>query len=87
MKSDSSARNSRRAARRKLTYVRSLAEIPDFKSDDEIAAWYQTHSTVLVQDRLETLPAKVGGRLRERVQDRRRGTSSFRKRAHPSRSA
>jgi hypothetical protein len=59
MKSDSSARNSRRRARRKLTYVTSVAEIPDFRSDDEIAACYQTHSTVLVQDQLETLPAKV----------------------------
>jgi hypothetical protein len=87
MKSDSSARNSRRAARRKLIYVRSLAEIPDFKSDDEIAAWYQTHSTVLIQDQLESLPAKVGGKLRERVLGRRRGTSSLRKRPHPSRSA
>jgi len=87
MKSDSSAKNNRRAARSKLIYVRSPAEIPDFKSDDEIADWYQTHSTVLIQDQLETLPAKVGGRLRERVQDRRRGTSSLRKRPHPSRSA
>jgi hypothetical protein len=87
MKSDSSERNNRRPHRRKLIYVRSLAEIPDFKSDDEIAAWYQTHSTVLIQDQLEALPAKVGGKLRERVLSRARETSRGRKRPLPSRSA
>ena len=87
MKSDSSERNNRRPHRRKLIYVRSLAEIPDFKSDDEIAAWYQTHSTVLIQDQLETLPARVGGKLRERVRSRGRGTGNTRKRLHTSRTA
>jgi hypothetical protein len=87
MKSDSSARNNRRPTRRKLIYVRSLAEIPDFKSDDEIAAWYQTHSTVLIQDQLETLPARVGGKLRERVLSRGRATGNTRKRTHSARSA
>jgi hypothetical protein len=86
MKSDSSERNNRRPARKKLIYVRSLSEIPDFKSDDEIAAWYQTHSTVLIQDQLETLPARVGGRLRERVLRRGRETGRMHKRPHPSRS-
>jgi len=85
MKSDSAARNERRPHRRKLIYVRSLAEIPDFKSDDEIAAWYQTHSTVLIQDQLETLPARMGGKLRERVLRRGRETSRVRKRPLPSR--
>ena len=79
-----SAANSRRHPRKKLIYVRSLAEIPDFKSDDEIATWYQTHSTVLIQDQLETLPAKVGGKLRGRVLNRRQVTSSARKRPYPS---
>ena len=87
MKSDSSERNNRRPHRRKLIYVRSLAEIPDFKSDDEIAAWYQTHSTVLIQDQLETLPARIGGKLRERVLDRRRATGARVKHRHPARSA
>jgi hypothetical protein len=87
MKSDSSERNNRRPTRRKLIYVRSLAEIPDFKSDDEIADWYQTHSTVLIQDQLETLPAKVGGRLRERVLGRGRETARVRKRPRPARPA
>ena len=87
MKSDSSARNSRRRTRRKLIYVRSLSEIPDFKSDDEIATWYQTHSTVLIQDQLETLPAKVGGKLRDRMLSRQRRTDSARKRSDISRPA
>jgi hypothetical protein len=87
MKSDSSVRNNRRVARRKLIYVRSHSEIPDSKSDDEIAAWYQTHSTVLIQDQLQALPAKVGGRLRERVLHRGRGTANVRKRPQPSRSS
>jgi hypothetical protein len=43
----------------------------DFKSQDEIAAWYQTHSTVLIQDQLATLPARVGGKLRARLAARR----------------
>ena len=80
MKGDSSVKNNRRAARRKLIYVRSLAEIPDFKSDDEIADWYQTHSTVLIEDQLQTLPASVGGELLERVLSRRRATGTTRKR-------
>jgi hypothetical protein len=87
MKSDTSAANSGRARRRKLIYVRSLAEIPDFKSDDEVAAWYQTHSTVLIQDQLERLPASVGGKLRERVLSRGRLPSSGRRHSRGSRSA
>jgi len=79
MKSNSSAKNNRRRTRRKLTYVTSVAEIPDFRSDDEIAAWYQTHSTVLIQDQLESVPAKVGGKLRERILSRRRATNGVRK--------
>jgi len=67
MKKDVSARNSYRRSQKKLVYVRSVTEIPDFKSDDEIADWYQTHSTVLIQDQLETLPAKVSRRLRSRL--------------------
>ena len=85
MKRDSSEKNNRRP-RRKLIYVKSSSEIPDFKSDDEIAAWYQTHSTVLIQDQLETLPAGVGGKLRERVLGRRRGVGGMRKRSYRSKS-
>jgi hypothetical protein len=51
--------------------VKSVSEIPDFRSDDEIAAWYQSHSTVLIQDQLETLPGKVGGNLRMCLVSRR----------------
>ena len=80
MRSASFVRNNRRL-RKKLVYVKSSSEIPDFKSDDEVAAWYQTHSTVLIQDQLETLPAQVGGKLRERVLNRRRGGVSARKRS------
>ncbi len=85
MKSDSIAKNKRRLPK-KLIYVKSASEIPDFKSDDEIAAWYQTHSTVLIQDQFETMPAKVGGKLRERVLSRRRGAVKVRKRSRTTRS-
>ena len=78
MRNDTSAGNSRRHPRKKLIYVRSLAEIPDFKSDDEVAAWYQTHSTVLIQDQLQTLPAGVGGKLRERLVRRQRSARKAR---------
>ncbi len=61
MKKGSSAKSSDHRTRKKLIYVKSAAEVPDFKSEDEVAAWYQTHSTVLIQDQLETLPARVGG--------------------------
>jgi len=71
MKKDSSAENNRRRPRKKLTYVKSVSEIPDFRSDDEIAAWYQTHSTVLVQDQMESERAAVGGPLRSRLKNRR----------------
>jgi hypothetical protein len=71
MKKSSAAGTSSRPSRRKLTYVKSVAEIPDFKSDDEIDNWYQSHSTVLVQDQMETLPAKVGGPLLTRLAARR----------------
>jgi hypothetical protein len=70
MKKDSSAENNRRRSRKKLTYVKSVSEIPDFRSDDEIAAWYQTHSTVLVQDQMESVRASVGGPLRSRLKNR-----------------
>jgi len=79
MKEDSFAENDRRSPRRKLIYVKSVSEIPDFRSDDEIAAWYQTHSTVLIQDQLEAVPARVGGKLRERILSRRRATNGVRK--------
>ena len=78
MRNDTSAGNSRRHPRKKLIYVRSLAEIPDFKSDDEVAAWHQTHSTVLIQDQLQTLPAGVGGKLRERLVGRQRSARKAR---------
>ena len=65
------AKSDHRRTSKKLVYVKSPAEIPDFKSEDEIAAWYQTHSTVLIQDQLETLPARVGGKLRARLAARR----------------
>ena len=71
MKKGSSAKSNDHRARKKLVYVKSAAEIPDFKSEDEIAAWYQTHSTVLIQDQLETSPARVGGKLRARLSARR----------------
>ena len=87
MRSDSSARNNRRNPRKKLIYVRSLAEVPDFRSDDEIAAWYQTHSTVLIQDQLEAVPAKAGGKLRERILSRRYATNGVRKHRHSARPA
>jgi len=64
MRKASSAKSNGHRSRKKLVYVKSASEIPDFKSEDEIAAWYQTHSTVLIQDQLETLPARVGGKLR-----------------------
>lgn len=70
IKKGSSGKSNDLGTRRKLVYVKSSAEIPDFKSEDEIAAWYQTHSTVLIQDQLETLPARVGGKLRARLADR-----------------
>lgn len=76
-----------RRSRKKLVYVKSLSEIPDFRSDDEIADWYQTHSTVLIQDQLETLPAEVGGKLRSRLRRRRAGRGRARKTRHLSRSA
>jgi hypothetical protein len=71
MKKGTSAKSNDQRSRKKLVYVKSAAEIPDFKSEDEIAAWYQTHSTVLIQDQLETLPARVGGKLRARLASRR----------------
>jgi hypothetical protein len=71
MKKGTSAKSSDQRSRKKLVYVKSAAEIPDFKSEDQIAAWYQTHSTVLIQDQLETSPARVGGKLRARLTARR----------------
>ena len=84
MEKGSLAENDRHASRRKLIYVKSVSEIPDFRSDDEIATWYQTHSTVLIQDQLETLPAKVGGKLRARSLSRRRATDGVHERPHSS---
>jgi hypothetical protein len=66
-KNGSFAGSDERRGRRKLTYVKSASEVPAFRSDDEIARWYQTHSTVLIQDQLRTLPAAIGGKLRTRV--------------------
>ena len=71
MKKGTSVKSNDRRSRKKLVYVKAAAEIPDFKSEDEIAAWYQTHSTVLIQDQLATLPARVGGKLRARLATRR----------------
>lgn len=71
MKKGSSAKGNDHRTGKKLIYVKSAAEVPDFKSEDEVAAWYQTHSTVLIQDQLATLPARVGGKLRTRLAARR----------------
>lgn len=71
MKKGTSAKSNNSRLRKKLVYAKSAAEIPDFKSEDEIAAWYQTHSTVLIQDQLETVPAREGGKLRSHLAVRR----------------
>jgi hypothetical protein len=87
MKKGSTVRNNDHRTRKKLVYVKSAAEIPDFKSEDEVAAWYQTHSTVLVQDQLETLPASIGGKLRARLAARRRRASPLPQSVRRTRSA
>ena len=71
MRKGSAAKNNGHRARKKLVYLKSLAEVPDFKSEDKVAARYQTHSTVLIQDQLETVPARDGGWLRQRISTRR----------------
>jgi hypothetical protein len=85
MKRGLSARSNHRHSRKKLAYVKSAEEIPDFKSEDEIAAWYQTHSTVLIQDQLKTLPARVGGPLRARLTARRRSSNRVPRPVGPAR--
>jgi len=55
--------------------VKFVSEIPDFGSDDEIAAWYETQSTALIQDRLESVPAQAGATLRSQAVARRRKRS------------
>jgi hypothetical protein len=77
MKKSSSAKNKNHRVGKKLVYVKSTEEIPDFKSEDEMAAWYQTHSTLLVQDQFESVPAKVRGTLRARVAARHRKTNGI----------
>jgi hypothetical protein len=57
MKKGTAAKSNDPCARRRPVYVKSSTEIPDFKSQNEVATWYQTHSTVLIQDQLATLPA------------------------------
>ena len=86
MKKGSSAKSNGSPTRKKLVYVKSAGEIPDFKSEDQVAAWYQTHSTVLIQDQLETLPASVGGKLRARLASRR-GETTLSKAPRRTRSA
>jgi hypothetical protein len=86
MKKGSSAKSNGLPTRKKLVYVKSAGEIPDFKSEDQVAAWYQTHSTVLIQDQLETLPASVGGKLRARLASRR-GETTLSKAPRRTRSA
>jgi len=87
MKKGSAAKGSEHRSRRRLVYVKSLTEIPDFKSEDEVAAWYRTHSTVLIQDQLESLPARVGGKLRARLVARRGSANSQPKGVRRARSA
>lgn len=87
MKKGSSAKSNDHHSRKKLGYVKSAAEIPDFKSEDDIAAWYQTHSTVLIQDQLETLPASVGGQLRARLTARHRRANRLPRSQRRTRSA
>jgi len=74
MKRGSSARNKDHRFGKKLAYVKSTEEVPAFRSDDEIAAWYQAHSTLLVQDQFESGSARVSGTLRARVAARHRKT-------------
>ena len=87
MKKGSTVRNNDQRRRKKLVYVKSAAEIPDFKSEDEVAAWYQTHSTVLIQDQFETLPTSIGGKLRARLAARRCSAPRLPKAPRPLRSA
>jgi hypothetical protein len=70
-----------------LTYIKSATDIPDFKSDEEVAKWYETHSTALIQGQLATVPAKVGGKLASRVAARRGELASERETDQSSRSS
>jgi hypothetical protein len=54
MKKGSSAKSNDHRTRKKLVYVKSAAEIPDFKSEDEIAAWFETRSMTLASLLLTT---------------------------------
>jgi hypothetical protein len=74
MKKGSSARNKDHRFGKELAYVKSTEEVPACKSDDEIAAWYQAHSTLLVHDQFESVPARISGTLRARVAARHRKT-------------
>jgi hypothetical protein len=90
MKKGTSAKSNAQRTGKRLIYVKSAAEIPDFKSEDQIATWYQTHSTVLIQDQLETVSASVGGKLRARLSPRSGNASTLpksRRRTHSAQSA
>lgn len=57
---------------RRMVYLRSAEEIPDFKSLEEEAAFWDTHSPVEILDQLEPVTLELAPTLQHELEERYR---------------
>ena len=55
---------------RRMVYLRSVEEIPEFASAEEEAEFWETHSPVEILDRLEPVRVQLAPGLRRRLGER-----------------
>jgi hypothetical protein len=57
--------------KRRITYLKSVDEIPAFKNEREAAEFWDTHSPIHIWDQLEEAPIEIGAELKKRLEARR----------------
>jgi predicted DNA binding CopG/RHH family protein len=62
----------RKKTRRKVEYLKSVEEIPDFKSEEEEIEFWKTHSLVDILDELPEVKVEISGELRKRIEDHKK---------------
>lgn len=67
----------------KVAYLKSLDEIPKFKSEKEEAEFWDTHSIVKIWDQLEKAKIELSNSLKEKMQERRKAKKLISLRLEP----
>jgi len=62
----------RKKTRRRMKYLESVEEIPDFKSEEEEIEFWETHSMVDILNELPEVKVEISGELKKRIEDHKK---------------